>query len=236
MKLFKEDILKFNSDDLKLNFLLLDFKDYKGGARKLIKSDSNFYNDVFVFDTGSFQGYTTKLEIFIRNKNNLQSILNYFKECDRIELPKEKGYYRKYFLDGAIEYKYHLESVILSIPLYLSGYKYKIDSVIQVLQGQGNSITINNPTNDTATPIYIINGTGEVSFTVNGVNCTLKKCSISYTLDTRDGKQNVTDSSNIPKNITSEYDGTLPLLQGGVNRITLNKGNKLTIKVNWRES
>lgn len=236
MKLFKDEELKFDSDRLKLNFILLDFKDYKGGNRKLIKTDSNFYNDVFVYDTGAIQGYTTKIEIFIPNSELIQNIKNLFKTCNRIELPKEKGWYREYFVDGAMEYTYNSKGIKITIPIYLSGYKYKIESVVQVLQGQGNSITINNPTTDTATPIYTINGVGEVSFTVNNISCILKKCSISYTLDTRDGKINVTDASNMPKNITSEYDGTIPILRGGINRITLNRGNKITIKVNWRES
>lgn len=236
MKLFNDNVVKFDSSKMNLNFLLLNFTDYKGGTPKIIKTDSDFYNDVFVYKTGSYKGDTAVLECFVRSEDIKRRIVNYFKECNQIELPKENGWYHEYFLDGAFEYSYHFNGIKIRVPVFLSGYKYKIENSSFSIKRAGESISIHNPYYDTATPIYTIHGSGDVSFSVNDKVCLLKSCVISYSLDTRDGKQNVLNASKMPKNITSEYNGVLPLLVHGDNVIRLNIGTRLDIKVNWRES
>ena len=87
MKIWQNERLLLDTDSYKLNFGILNFDDYKSATEKLIKTDSFGFNDSYVYETGTYEGYSTTLDFFIRDIKR-DEFLKFFREGNRLSLPK----------------------------------------------------------------------------------------------------------------------------------------------------
>lgn len=233
MKIWQNERLLLDTDSYKLNFGILNFDDYKSATEKLIKTDSFGFNDSYVYETGTYEGYSTTLDFFIRDIKR-DEFLKFFREGNRLSLPKEQGLYREYYIEGAIKTSYYREGYQkISIPVYFNAFKYSgVTENVILLSGTVKEIT--NIGDVYAEPIYTVYGNGDLTFSLNGESHILRNAQRGYKIICKNKEQDVTDLDGIPKNITSDYKGNFPILKPGVNRLQLIKGERLVLQVNWR--
>lgn len=223
-----KDLSKYN-----LNFGVIKFDDYKGASEKIIKTESNSFDDNYIFHSNTYQGYNTTLEIIVRNSIKSEVIKN-FRIGKYLSLPKEKNKVRPYYISEGIKITYYDEDYSkLSIPLYFNAFIY--DTSIQDFNvTKGLIKTVNNIGSVFSEPIITIKGTGDLIFKVNDKTHILRNSSDGYIVDCRNKKQNVTNLNGELKNVTSDYDGEFPVLNTGKNTLQLIQGTEMSVQVNWR--
>lgn len=232
MIILKDNTQLLDSKSYKLNLAVKGLNVIKGSKEKLVKTDSDNFNDSYVYRTGNFSGDNVELEFTVRN-TKFDEVMKSLFNGNRIIFDSDNNYYREYYVDGHPEYSYYTDYIHVKIPLYLLAFKYKKNSD-SIFITNNTVKTINNIGNVYASPVYKIFGTGEVIFSVNGERNVLKNCSDQYIVICKDKQQNVTDRNGKLKNITSDYNGEFSVLKPGENNIQLIKGNRLEIEVNWR--
>lgn len=231
MKFYKDEVLLLDTNLWGLNFGLISFDGYKSSFEKLVKTDSDNFDDMYVYNTGSYNGFGAVLEVVVRSFK-LKDFEKVLRKSNRFVLDKEPSYYRQFIVDGAVEYDYSSKEFCkLRIPLYVFAFRYSLFSETFRTSNFIENI-INNKGSFTADVVYKIFGNGEVIFNVNGVRNVLKNCNGAYVVDARKFNQGVYALDGKAKNITSEYDGAFPLLSPGDNSVQLIKGSELVI--DWR--
>lgn len=233
MIIWKDEQRLLDTDQARLTYGVLNFNDYKGASEKVVKTDSISFNDSYVYNTDTFQGYESTLEVLVKNKQR-KYFIDTLRKGNRITLPREKGKYREYYINGQIQVTYYLEDVSkLTIPIYFKAFVYE-NSKNTITLTKGLIKTIVNTGNVYAEPVYKITGNGNLIFAVNGKSHTLKNAVGGYIINCKNKEQDVSDLQGNLKNVTSEYDGDFPTLQVGENKVQLITGDSLTIEVNWR--
>lgn len=232
MKFYYENELLLDTDTYKLNLTLLRFKDYKGSSENFIKTDSNYFNDEYVYRPNTFNGYSSKLEFMVKN-HKVEEFERALYRANRLTLPKEQEYYREFYINGAVEYRYVDDFTVFVIPVYLKAFRYFLNKEVFTIT-DNRPLVIQNKGNVYAEPIYKINGIGEIVFSVNGERNSIPKLGDGSIIDCRSGKQGIY-SNGKAINVSSDYSSEYSLLKTGENTIQLLKGTKLVVEVNWRK-
>lgn len=233
MIIWKNETMLLDTDTYKLNLGVLNFEDYQGASEKLVKTESVSFNDDYVYRPNTFRGYSTTMDIVVRETKK-REFINALRRGNRLTLPKEKGKYREYYIDGAIKNTiYRIGYSKITVPITFKAFVYDKNKYTTTVS-RGLIKTINNTGDVYAEPIYKIRGNGTLIFTVNGDNHTLKNAQGGYIINCRNKEQNVTDLQGNMKNVTSEYEGNYTLFNPGENRVQLIQGDSLEIEVNWR--
>lgn len=232
MILFKDKVRLLDTASLKLNFGLTNVSEYKGSEEKLVITESDNFDDDYVYRPGTYRGDERTIEMVVRNIK-LAQVENALNQANRIVLDKEPNFYREFYIKGAIEYRYpHPEYTHLIVPIYIKAYRYGLNSNSVDITNK-TARTVTNRGNVPAAPIITIYGQGNVTFSINGEHHNLKACTGHYRIDCRNGKQNVYDEAGNPKNITSDYDGDFPTLNVGNNNVVLITGTRLVVE--WED-
>ena len=233
MIIWKDETMLLDTDTYKLNLGILNFEDYQGASEKLVKTESVSFNDDYVYRPNTFRGYSTTMDIVVRETKK-REFINALRRGNRLTLPKEKGKYREYYIDGAIKNTiYSIGYSKITVPITFKAFVYDKNKYTTTVS-RGLIKTIDNTGDVHAEPIYKIRGNGTLIFTVNGDNHTLKNAQGGYIINCRNKEQNVTDLQGNMKNVTSEYEGNYTLFNPGENRVQLIQGDSLEIEVYWR--
>lgn len=233
MIIWKNETMLLDTDIYKLNLGILNFDDYKGASEKLVKTESVSFNDDYVYRPNTFKGYSTTIDFIVRETKK-RELINALRKGNRMTLPKERGKYREYFVDGEIKNAYYsIGYSKITVPIYFKAFVYEGRKYTTTVS-RGLIKTIDNIGDVYAEPIYTIRGTGTLIFTVNGKTHTLKNAQGGYIVNCRNKEQNVTDLQGNMKNVTSEYEGDFTVFTSGENRVQLIQGDSLEIEVNWR--
>lgn len=233
MIIWKDETMLLDTDIYKLNLGVLNFEDYQGASEKLVKTESVSFNDDHVYRPNTFRGYSTTMDVVVRETKK-REFINALRRGNRLTLPKEKGMYREYYIDGAIKKAiYSIGYSKLTVPITFKAFVYDKNKYTTTVS-RGLIKTIDNTGDVHAEPIYKIRGNGTLIFTVNGDNQTLKNAQDGYIINCRNKEQDVTDLQGNAKNITSEYVGNFPIFESGTNKVQLIQGDSLEIEVYWR--
>ena len=218
MIIWRDEMMLLDTDTYKLNIGISDFNDYKGASEKLIKTESVSFNDVHVYRPNTFNGYSTTMDIIVRESKK-RELIHALRRGNRLTLPREKGKFREYFLDGEIKNTYYnAEFTKITVPLYLKAFVY-----------ERNKYT----TTVTTGLINTIENTGDV-YAEPVVRNIVNSTEGGYIINCRNKEQNVTDLHGNAKNVTSEYVGNFPVFESGTNKVQLIQGDSLEIEVYWR--
>lgn len=233
MIIYKDNEKLLDTEQHGLNIGVLNFNDYQGAMEKLIKTDSFAFNDSHIYTPNTYQGYSTSIDTLVRISLK-NEFLRAIRDGNEISLPKEKNRYRKYYIDGNIQTTYYnADYVKLTIPIYFEAFVYeRVVNTFYVRKGVIESI--NNLGDIYAEPTYIIRGSGDLIFSVNGVINTLRNATDGYIVACQSKEQNVMNLSEEFKNVTSQYNGVYPTLKIGYNKVQLIKGDSLEVQVSWR--
>ena len=233
MMILRDDDILLDSKKLKLN-LGMSFDDYRSAKEKLIKSESNNYDDSYVYRTGRYEGYSTVITVIVNN-SKYREVVDAFYNGNKIVLPKETKY-RKYYIDGEMKIFYYPEFTKLEIPLYLKAGCYTLGqngfSLYNVPYNRSYNIV--SPSDMDSDAVFEIRGNGTLIFEVNNIVIKLRNAKGGYKLDCTQGKQNIYDLDNNLKNVTSEFSGVFPVIKPGNNKILLISGDSMKVNVEWR--
>ena len=233
MIIWKDEIMLLDTDAYKLNIGISDFNDYKGASEKLIKTESVSFNDVHIYRPNTFNGYSTTMDIIVRESKK-RELIHALRKGNRLTLPREKGKFREYYLDGEIKNTYYnAEFTKITVPLYLKAFVYERNKYTTTVS-RGTIKIIENTGDVYAEPVYTIRGTGILVFLVNGVRNIVTNAEGGYIINCKNKEQNVTDLRGNAKNVTSEYVGNFSVFESGRNQVQLIQGDSLEIEVYWR--
>lgn len=233
MIIWKDETMLLDTDTYKLNIGIADFNDYKGASEKLVKTESVSFNDVHIYRPNTFNGYSTTMDIIVRESKK-RELIHALRKGNRISLPREKGKFREYYLDGEIKNTYYnAEFTKIIVPLYLKAFVYERNKYTTTVS-RGTIKIIENTGDVYAEPVYTIRGTGILVFLVNGVRNIVTNAEGGYIINCKNKEQNVTDLRGNPKNVTSEYVGNFSVFESGRNQVQLIQGDSLEIEVYWR--
>ena len=71
MIIWKNETMLLDTDIYKLNLGILNFEDYQGASEKLVKTESVSFNDDYVYRPNTFRGYSTTMDIVVRETKNV---------------------------------------------------------------------------------------------------------------------------------------------------------------------
>lgn len=175
--------------------------------------------DGSIVDYLGYESYNKKISIGITNTNDIDKIIKYFTGSGNVIFSNEPDKYYKAQIIDDIDYERLLRYKVATITFYVQPYKYKVhESKFTLNITDETQYMVTNVGLEESKPIITLYGTGNIVFTINGMDV--------FTLDfNEDDEFIVIDSEEqeayqegILKN--RQMSGDFPILKPGINTIT----------------
>lgn len=173
--------------------------------------------DGSIVDELGYESYTKRITIGITKTNDLDKIIKYFTGKGEIIFSNEPDKYYKVQINNNIDYNRLIRYKKATIVFYTEPFKYKYREPKFTLNiTNQTSYMITNQGLENSKPIITLYGSGDVTFTLNGVDVFTVNIDSDYiTIDSE--KQEAYKNGTLKNR---KMNGDFPLLKPGINTIT----------------
>ena len=173
--------------------------------------------DGSIVDYLGYESYTKEIQIGIKSTNDLDKIIKFFTGKGEVIFSNEPDKYYKAEIVRDVDYERLLRYKTASITFYVQPFKYKVREPKFTLNiTNETSYKVTNQGLEKSKPIITLYGSGDVTFTLNGIDVFTITIDDDYV--TVDSEEQEACKEGTLKN--RKMGGDFPLLKPGINTIT----------------
>ena len=173
--------------------------------------------DGSIVDYLGYESYTKEIQIGIKSTNDLDKIIKFFTGKGEVIFSNEPDKYYKAEIVRDVDYERLLRYKTASITFYVQPFKYKVREPKFTLNiTNETSYKVTNQGLEKSKPIITLYGSGDVTFTLNGIDVFTITIDDDYV--TVDSEEQEAYKEGTLKN--RKMGGDFPLLKPGINTIT----------------
>ena len=173
--------------------------------------------DGSIVDYLGYESYTKEIQIGIKSTNDIDKIIKFFTGKGEVIFSNEPDKYYKAEIVRDVDYERLLRYKTASITFYVQPFKYKVREPKFTLNiTNETSYKVTNQGLEKSKPIITLYGSGDVTFTLNGIDVFTITIDDDYV--TVDSEEQEAYKEGTLKN--RKMGGDFPLLKPGINTIT----------------